>query len=64
MQFNKVNMHLNDLYKHAKDWIAILKYVGAKMQFYMKKCKLNACCELCRGPMCKNQKTWTKNAMQ
>ena len=39
MQFNKVKMHLNDFYKHADDWDAILNHAGAKMQFYMVKCK-------------------------
>ena len=52
-------MHLNDFYKHAVDWNAILNHAGAKMQFYKKKyaikCSVNAntglMCnfETCRG---------------
>ena len=52
MQFNKVKMHLDGFYKHVEDWNVIWKYVWAKMQFYKVKCKLNVCCELCKGLKC------------
>ena len=57
-------MHLNEFCKHAEDLCAILKHAGAKMQFYKQKCKKNDAVHADRGPKCKNQKRWDKNAMQ
>ena len=34
-------MHLNEFCKHAEDLCAILKHVGAKMQFYKKNMQIN-----------------------
>ena len=52
MQFNKENMYLNEFCKHVKDLHAILKYVGAKMQFYKIKCAFEKSVNANSGPMC------------
>ena len=54
----------NEFCKHAEDLCVILKDVGAKMQFYKEKCWKTDVVHANEGPMCKNQKTWGKNAMQ
>ena len=64
MQFYKVKCRKNGFCKHAEDLCAILKHVGAKMQFYKEnnaeKCSVHAN----GGPKCKNEEIQGKNAMQ
>ena len=49
-------MLLNDLCKYAEDWCAILKHVGAKMQFYKENMQINELCMQLRDSNAKIRK--------